>query len=1349
MKPSSPKEYILSLAEKRSAKRKDEEFRKMEERILGIWSDPNHALIELIQNADDAKAKEATFILTKRSLIFLHDGKPFSRSDVKHICSVALTTKKIGSYIGFLGIGFKSVFKITHQPHVFSSNFKFFFKREEPTVPKWVERIPQEASRLFKEKLTMFYLPLREDIPTKTRENIEKSLLEELKPLSLAFLRSLRKLSFEVLGETRHMAIKKGRLRGHTIRKGKIVVTEEVAGVESVHNFLLLTKLIPVVPRARADYSAKENKKAGLKELSVALAFLLDKKGHLSSTEGQLFTFLPTSVRTGLAFVLNSDFILNTSRDDLDWSSEWNVWLLAEIGLFLKETAEIFKSLKKFKRDFYGVLPRKQSVSDKFTEYLVNPVLDFCKKNPIVLTSENKWSEPAKVVFASRSFQKLFPPQTTGYQHYVHPDIRGKDFLMDIGVAELDEKTSILKILKNSEFLSAQNKKWFRRVYEYLNEQLYTLRGWGVTHWKMREIEDELKEAPFVLTSDGKLATPNQALVPPKNRKKLKEIEGLPIKALFIDPFVITGKTKNLLLSLGCHSTSRESLIRTLLKGFEEETCESWTREGKISTLCYLKDWLRTRKWAVPDDLKAEIGLVRIPTADDKWKRADRCYFPDNDLDQIIHGPFVDMSIFGVERYNEWRRFLVTIGVTSYPRIIVFQGRFDRWKAPSGILEEKWKKYWDWLPSESSTSSREVENPCVLDGFQSMLEAEDSRRAKRYLRYLISNWAKYYSDYSKNQYHWFYYYRKQKSVPSFFAFTIMTESWLPTNQGLKTPSKKVFVPTKEIVKVAGHLATYLDLSSMPDLRSEGFFELLGLTTKVDLNALVSLLLKAKESLVDDTLLQQLERIYSSIPKHIGEIELNSAIELLAHDNMFVSSDELYWNDDREMGDLFRDELRFVWVPPNISQPDLEAIFKFFRVEKLSESITRKLVSNIEGATIHELEEVIKKKRNLVYSILSNFQAKRLAEAQSFLSSAHVRFLRDLVIQLSVNGTNLSHTHRAFCDLEENTLWVSDRAKHIDVSIELARSFGLALDRAFYIDWVLSEDDESLIINNLRRFNIPIIPLREGEEVCPLPFVEESVDQAKIERLKVEMENASRSEKTGVTREPDTLNSKVETLDQRIEASSSPHTEETKPKSLMEEQSPRIEVNFDTNEIEKEINEAKKLLASEVAQGKREVEVWSESKEVESVTGAPRVVVRPFVSISTRKDWKPMILDGEKVYVDVEIDKVTVESVRKYINSFRQQMCEIVKIMGGNPETVNICIANPNTDGDRREGQLFFNVLRDDSHIRWLIVAARELAYTKIPKLGFPQISLWTDLIAKAFENFDKICFAPERDKSQN
>ena len=52
-------EYIHTLAAKRSEKRKDEEFRKMEERILGVWSDPNHALIELIQNADDAKARVA------------------------------------------------------------------------------------------------------------------------------------------------------------------------------------------------------------------------------------------------------------------------------------------------------------------------------------------------------------------------------------------------------------------------------------------------------------------------------------------------------------------------------------------------------------------------------------------------------------------------------------------------------------------------------------------------------------------------------------------------------------------------------------------------------------------------------------------------------------------------------------------------------------------------------------------------------------------------------------------------------------------------------------------------------------------------------------------------------------------------------------------------------------------------------------------------------------------------------------------------------------------------------------------------------------------------------------------
>ena len=74
----------------------------------------------------------------------------------------------------------------------------------------------------------------------------------------------------------------------------------------------------------------------------------------------------------------------------------------------------------------------------------------------------------------------------------------------------------------------------------------------------------------------------------------------------------------------------------------------------------------------------------------------------------------------------------------------------------------------------------------------------------------------------------------------------------------------------------------------------------------------------------------------------------------------------------------------------------------------------------------------------------------------------------------------------------------------------------------------------------------------------------------------------------------------------------------------------------------------------------------------------------------------------------------------------------------NPDTVNVCIANPETDGDRRGGQLFFNVLRNDKPLRWVVVAARELAYVKFPKPSQAHISLMTDLIEKALERIEEI-----------
>lgn len=1092
----NPKEFVRILAEERSRKLKDEEFRKMVDRILGVWSDPNHALIELIQNADDARAKKAGFILKGKNLSYLHDGKPFSKTDVRHICSVALTTKKVGSYIGFFGIGFKSVFKISNKPHIFSLPFKFLFKRETPVVPEWVEEAPSEVEQRLSEKGTLFYLPLRDDLPKRSAESLKEALRKDFDPLSLAFLRHLRQIGFTVDGEERTLRIKKGKLQGRPIQVGRMTVTESTNKEERNYNYLLFRKTVRVTPEARSDYAARETKKAYLEKLDLMFAFSLRNKRSLEVIEGKLFTFLPTSITTGLKFVLNSDFILDTSRSDIDWSSKWNLWLLETVGEFIQDIIPIFREHKKFRTEFYKVLPRKENIPEKFLDYLVTPLLNYCQKNAVVLTSDEKWSKPSDAVLASPRFQKLIPVEKVDYQFYVHPKVEGKGFLKDVGVDELDEQETLFEIFQDKAFMQSQNKEWFRQIYEFLYDSLYTDKGWSIPSWKMDEIEERLRGIPFILTSDGRIERPLDVLLPPRGKRQLKQLLGLPKVGSFIDSGIITKKSSKLFKELGCRSFSRETIAKSLIEAYKNDSWEKWTEAERIISLSYLNDWFKSVKWNLPDELKADLGFIRVPTENVSWARVDTCYFLEDTLKEVLpKALFVRLSFLRGKKQRERTEFLSKLGVLKHPRVIKIDEKCERQTAPKGIGKDEWDGYWEWINPHIKEVrwqgyGHHLDGTYVLDGFTESLS--NQKRMRLYLNYLLKHWGNYYKKYLENSYKWHFYSWNPKKVPSFFAFLMKTSSWLPTNEDLKAPSSDIFIPTEEMRRVAGYFVTYLDLQGELVEQGQDFFEFIGLSTELDLKTIRLLLQKAEKVAPDEKLKRQLERIYDVFSELINEEKLEEDIKLLSDDCSFLPPKNLYWNDDREIGQLFRDELTFAWIPPNIPKPKLDKIFKFFGVQKLSASLSRTMIfdpSEVLGH--HNTEKLLKDKSRFIYSILANFQAINLDKAPEFLTSVQAYLMKKLRAQLKVKKIEVVYDSKVFCDIEEKKLWLTKDAELIDVSVELARSFGLPLEHAFHLSWTLGQSDFSRISDNFGRFGIPIIELpREDEIYKPKPMPRE-------------------------------------------------------------------------------------------------------------------------------------------------------------------------------------------------------------------------------------------------------------------
>jgi hypothetical protein len=91
-------------------------------------------LFELLQNAVDDGASYVKFKEFDKGIVFLHNGRGFTPIDVLGLASVGLSTKATDKKsVGFMGIGFKAVYKRFARVVVYDSTWSFVFE-EPPTT---------------------------------------------------------------------------------------------------------------------------------------------------------------------------------------------------------------------------------------------------------------------------------------------------------------------------------------------------------------------------------------------------------------------------------------------------------------------------------------------------------------------------------------------------------------------------------------------------------------------------------------------------------------------------------------------------------------------------------------------------------------------------------------------------------------------------------------------------------------------------------------------------------------------------------------------------------------------------------------------------------------------------------------------------------------------------------------------------------------------------------------------------------------------------------------------------------------------------------------------------------------
>jgi len=1074
------------------------DFQGSLKRLVAIWSDPSHALIELLQNADDAGARTVEYELCETGIIVRHDGRPFTEEDIWAICSVDRSTKDAETHTGFMGVGFKAVFKLSNAPHVFSGPYRFRFSPDgyDPhdwgwvLVPKWIETIPPQVERLGKDE-TIFWLPYKGELAESHRKRVEQAILARFDSLSLMFLRNVQGI---------FVTKDNGRVR-ELLREGDTVLETARGRKDILHQYRLFgngsDELFKVPERVKGEYRVQESGRDKVKVRRVELAFDLDDEGNLRPLENaKLYVFLPTDYSIGLRFAVQGDFIFDTARSTLDETLEWNRWLWRCAGELLRGAVEAFKTDDKHRYQFYRVLPTRQDdFPDIVREELVEPFWEWCKQSSIIITSSGEWVKPEEAVIANQTVQELLDAdkleELIGRRYFVHPEVQGvKTFLTEVGAVEFKE-SQVLKALEDQHWVEGHNSQWFTRLYHFLWEGLYGAHDRRWKDWGQYYNDDEVKELPVVRTTLGSVKPANEVLFAPK-ASMVASMEGIP-GIDFVDAQVVDETSRKLLQEWGVREFATESVVRVILRGFESGEWASWSSAEYNRCMDFLCEWLRGRDWQAPSELRRSLGSVRVQTQSGEMRRADECYFRSPSMEKLCpDGPFV------VSANDDEQAFLKALGVTDKPRIRKFTGYYGWSKGPEQVVN--WHKYFNAFCEDIPERWRkvaEITRVPVLAAALDSYSGRDPEAAINLLEFLVQHWDDYYTQYTTATYRWRYNRGRRWywSVTnwSYFAWQLHTTPWLPTTKGLQQPSANIFVPSAKVKGIAGHLATYVRVPEGWDTdefiqKGKNLFAFLGLRDEVDVEAALFLLKVAQKYSIDDRLRDHLARLY----RHIGWLLAETGQEQVRLDDValltvkgeFKPATELIWDDDPAIGQHFvgAEGLDFVWIPEGVERVYLEKFLEAACVKRLSTYVQRQLVAPCKASYHDGWTSWLQDRARYFWSVLVHYCAAGAENAPQQLRKIKVFEMPRIKVLLSLKGVERIAQSPVFYSSGNDPgsdgpmlfLTSSPSALSFEVSIEICRAFGLSFDHASNIEMVVGEDNLEQIDRRFQQQGISLL-----------------------------------------------------------------------------------------------------------------------------------------------------------------------------------------------------------------------------------------------------------------------------------
>lgn len=916
-----------------------------------LYSQDSHFLLELVQNADDNIYPEnvepsLTFIVQEKGIVVLNNEIGFSAENIRALCDVGNSTKRGQStgYIGKKGIGFKSVFRVTDAPEIHSNGFHIKFDITEgqigfvlPTIvpPCDIESYSRLLSRNTNDMdanswRTCIVLPFKATLSQGLAMNTI-SMFSDLHPSLLLFLHRLQCIKLR-----------------NMLDNSLTVMRKEVAGDGIVKVSVGKEKMVWLVASQKLQV---DNIRNDVNETEISIAFSLEEANngeYIPQLHQQpVFSFLP--LRTyGLKFIVQGDFVLPSSREEVEGDSPWNQWLLSEIPELFVMAQKSFCGLPCFRESaakavtaFMSFVPFVGEVQGFFSALPRLIISKLRMSNCVLVEADNiEWVPPCKVLRNWNEQVRVLLPNWLLHKHlglgFLKKDIILSDSLARaLGIEEYGPRTLFHVVSSLSQSKNGLKEMGLGWLSTWINEAHLMSLNFGTES----DLILSLRKVPFIPLSDGKYCSVDRGAIWlhcdtigvgneydfkafPKLYSKLRTVNPALFSAAAAaaadkscsDASIVENITR-MLIKVGVQRLSAHEIVKMhILPSISDDRNISRDEDlltdylafvllhmqSSCPSCCLERDWIMShlRSEAL---VLTNYGYKRLNELPIHFSKEFRNPI---DMNKLING--IDMiwqeldSIYLKHPITKsvpdgilkWRNFFQELGITDFVQIVQVEKPIANVSLTSmGPTAKDWES---------------CELGCMLSQFSS---SGDREKCKYLLEIIDTLWDDYFSDKITNC-SMVTSSEAGKPVESSIISMLQNAKWMVSimDDDLHYP-RDLFLDCEAVRSIIGATAPY----AVPKVRSQKLLDALSLKSQVRIDDILLLLKAWRTAAPFRTSIAQMSRVYKFVwgemaqskPKIVEELSSGPFIFFpdvsgFSHEDVvsgvFLSPKEVCWHD---------------------------------------------------------------------------------------------------------------------------------------------------------------------------------------------------------------------------------------------------------------------------------------------------------------------------------------------------------------------------------------------------------------------------------------------------------------------